>query len=98
MVGFVLIVLALALPLVAVYRARRRPLMSFAAAAYFTFIAHLGADWDWEMPVVILPGLFCAAALLAAARRTDEPVEFRPWARGAAVASSPSSACLRSPR
>ena len=84
-VGFVLIVLALGLPLLAVIRARRRPLMSFAAAAYFTFIAHLGADWDWEMPIVILPGLFCAAALLVAARRTDEPVEFRPWARGAAV-------------
>ncbi len=85
-VGFVLIVLALALPLLALIRARRRPLMSFAAAAYVAFIAHLGADWDWEMPIVILPGLFCAAALLVAARRTDEPVEFRPWARGAAVA------------
>ena len=85
-VGFVLIVSALALPLVAVVRARRRPLMSFAAAAYFTFIAHLGADWDWEMPVVILSGLMCAAALLAAARQTDEPVELHPWGRGAAVA------------
>jgi hypothetical protein len=85
-IGFVLIVVALALPLVAVFWARRRPLMPFAAAAYFTFVAHLGADWDWEMPVVILSGLMCAAALLAAARRTDEPVDFRPGARGASVA------------
>jgi hypothetical protein len=85
-VGFILIVGALLLPLFAVFRARRRELMPFAAGAYVAFVAHLGVDWDWEMPVVILSGLFCAAALLVAARRTDEPLGFRPWARGAAVA------------
>ena len=85
-VGFVLIVLAVLLPLGGILHARRRPVMPFAAAAYVAFIAHLGADWDWEVPVIVLAGLLCGAALLAAARRTDEPVELRPWVRAPAVA------------
>ncbi|MGZ8695165.1 MAG: O-antigen ligase family protein, partial [Gaiellaceae bacterium] len=86
-VGLGLIVLAVLLPLGGILRARRRPVMPFAAAAYVAFIAHLGADWDWEVPVIVLAGLLCAAALLAAARRTDEPVELRPWLRAPAVAA-----------
>ena len=43
-------------------------MLPFAVGAYAAFVAHVGVDWDWEMPVVILCGLFCAAAILLAGR------------------------------
>jgi hypothetical protein len=70
-IGLVLLVLALAVPLVAAGRARRHPFVPFALAAYVALIAHAGVDWDWEMPVLIVPGLIIAASLLVWARRDD---------------------------
>src|ERR671936_1076083 len=67
--GLVLVIVALAVPLAAVRRARRHPLGAAACAAYVAFLFHVGVDWDWEMPIVILLGLFCGGAILIAARR-----------------------------
>jgi O-antigen ligase/polysaccharide polymerase Wzy-like membrane protein len=60
--GLVLLLVALALPLV---RARALP---GAAAAYVAFLAHAAIDWDWQIPADTLAALACAAALLAASR------------------------------
>ncbi len=56
--GLALVVVVLALPFLS---ARRTPV---AAAALAAFATHAAFDWDWEMPVVTLPALFCAAALV----------------------------------
>jgi hypothetical protein len=69
--GLALLLAALAVPLVAARRARAHPLGAVACAAYVGFLFHIGVDWDWEMPVVVLTGLFCGGALLVAARRGD---------------------------
>jgi O-antigen ligase len=81
-IGFALLLAVLATPIVAAVLARRRAFVPTALAAYGAFLVHAGVDWDWEMPVVALSGLFCGAALLVAARRTDElavSVRTRPW-------------------
>ena len=72
-VGLGLLVVALGLPLVALFKARRRSLAAPAAGAYAVFLAHAAVDWDWQMPAVTLAALFCAAALLVAARPRQEP-------------------------
>jgi O-antigen ligase len=59
---------ALGAPLFACVRARRLRFVPAAGAAYAAFVIHLGIDWDWEMPVVTLAGLFCGGAVLVAAR------------------------------
>src|SRR3954470_4136557 len=74
-VGLALIVGALLMAFGVLLKARRRPIIPFAVAAYVAFVAHIGVDWDWEMPVVILSGLFCAAAILVAARREETAVD-----------------------
>ena len=81
--GLALLVTALAMPLLLVPRARFHPLAPGALAAYLAYLVHAGADWDWEMPVVTLLGLFCGGALLLVVR----PVERRALsARARAVA------------
>jgi len=64
--GFALVVAALALPLVAGIRSRRRPWVPFVLGAYVAYLVHTGIDWDWELPAVTLAGLFCGVALLPA--------------------------------
>lgn len=73
--GLALLLAALALPLLAAFRARRLPLVSAAAAAYVAFLAHVFFDWDWQLPGVALAPVLAGAALLAAARedRLDLP-------------------------
>ena len=85
-VGLALILAAVLLPFGAVLRARRVRLVPFAVAAYAAFAAHIGVDWDWEMPVIILTGLFCAAAMLLAGRSTDRLVTVPAPGRYAAAA------------
>ena len=58
-VGLGLLVLVLAVPLVAVVRSRRSPLVSAAFGAYVAYLFHAGVDWDWEMTAITI-----AAALL----------------------------------
>ena len=68
-VGAMLLLAALAPPLLAARHGRDRQLVAVAAGGFAAFLVHAGLDWDWEMPVTTLAGLACAAALLAAARR-----------------------------
>lgn len=65
--GLLLLVGALALPLLALRRALRDPLAPTLAAAYVALLVHAALDWDWELPAVMLCGLLCGAALVAAA-------------------------------
>jgi len=71
--GLVLLLLALAVPLLAVRDARRVPLAAAALGGYVAFLVHAAIDWDWEMPAVTLAGLFCGVALLLAARGAEGP-------------------------
>jgi O-antigen ligase len=72
-VGIVLLLGALAAPILAGLNARAQPLAGVAASAYTAYLVHAGLDWDWEMPAVTLAGLLCAVGLLAAGRqRADE--------------------------
>jgi general stress protein CsbA len=73
-VGLGLLVLALSLPLVAAIRARRRPLVSFVAAAYVIYLIHTAGDWDWQLPGVTLPAILAAVALLISAGGESRPL------------------------
>jgi O-antigen ligase len=66
--GLALLLGALVVPLVAGVRARGHPLAPAALGAYVAYLVHSAVDWDWEVPVVTLAGLACAAALLLIAR------------------------------
>ena len=77
LVGLVLVLAFLALPLL---HARRAPI---AAGAYVVLLVHAGLDWDWEMPAVILAGLCCGAAALAA--EVAQPRSVTPRARATIV-------------
>ncbi len=67
-VGLALLLATLAVPLSALGAARRRPFGAAAAGALVAFVLHAGVDWDWEVPAVAIPALFCAMVVLAAAR------------------------------
>jgi O-antigen ligase len=69
-VGLALLLCALGTPLVAAVRARAQGVLASAAAGYAAFLVHAGLDWDWEMPVTVVAGLACGAAILVAPRRT----------------------------
>jgi len=69
--GLVLLLAALAVPLVAVRAVRKRPAIPLAAAAYGAFLLHAAIDWDWQIPAVTLAGLLCGAAILVSARREE---------------------------
>ena len=43
-----------------------------AAGAAVAFLVHAGVDWDWELPAVVVAGLCCLAALVAADDRVDD--------------------------
>lgn len=68
-VGLALLLAALAAPLVAGWKARRRPLVPAAIAAYVAYLLHAGIDWDWEMPALTLAALLCGTVLLVSVRR-----------------------------
>jgi O-Antigen ligase len=70
-VGLLSLLAALGAPLAAAVRARGRPLVPAALAAYCCFLVHAGVDWDWEMPAVTVAGLSAGAVLLLGARRDD---------------------------
>ena len=72
-VGLAFLLVALALPLAAAARARRRPLVPLALGAYVVFLVHAAADWDWELTGVTSVALLCGAALLVSARTGAAP-------------------------
>jgi hypothetical protein len=71
-IGLALLLVALAIPLTALRRARRQPLVPALAGAYVAYLAHAAVDWDWEILAVTLTALFCGAGILIAARTGDE--------------------------
>jgi tetratricopeptide (TPR) repeat protein len=70
-IGLALLLATLALPLTALSQARGLTLGPAAAGAFVAYLLHAAADWVWEMPVVTLSALFCAAILLASQRPAD---------------------------
>jgi hypothetical protein len=86
-VGLLLLIAAFAIPLVAAVRARARPLVPAAASAYLAFLLHAGADWDWELPAIVLAALLCAVAVLVASR-PGAPRSLGAGARSVALAAS----------
>lgn len=84
--GLVLLGGALAVPVVAGIKARRRSLVPVALGAYVAYLIHAGVDWDWEMMAVTVAALFCGAAMLVGGRRASvTPLSWR--ARIALVAA-----------
>jgi O-Antigen ligase len=84
-VGLVLLAAALAVPLLALARARRETLAAAAGAAYVAFLAHAAVDWDWELPAVTVAALCCGAALVAWARPEHGGRALANRARAAAI-------------
>ncbi len=76
-VGLALLLGTLALPLLALPSARRFAYAPATVGAFAAYLVHAGVDWDWEVPAVTVPAIFCAAVLLARSR-PDEP----PWLTG----------------
>ena len=76
-IGLLLLVATLALPFVALRRARRIPFAAAAAGAYGAFLVHSVVDWHWEVPAVAIAALLCACALLAWGREPDAPLSSR---------------------
>jgi len=76
-VGLALLLASLALPLLALPAVRGLAYAPAAVGAYVAYLLHAGVDWDWEVPAVTVPAIFCAAFLLARGR-PDEP----PWLTG----------------
>jgi hypothetical protein len=73
-VGLALLLATLLYPLRAAIAARRSPAVSAAASAYVAFLVHAGLDWDWELPVVVIAGLCCGAAVVSAGVRREPPL------------------------
>jgi hypothetical protein len=71
-IGLLLLLGALAAPLVVVAR-HRSPLAAVAAGAYATFLTHAAVDWDWQMPAVACAGLLCGICALRAAGGDGRP-------------------------
>jgi O-antigen ligase len=86
-VGLALLLVALGAALSGLGRARHGALVPAAAAAYVAFLVHAAVDWDWELPVLVLPALACAAILVAEAR-TAPPVQLTASRRGVGVAAA----------
>jgi hypothetical protein len=84
--GLALLLAALLLPLRAALAGTRSAYVPAAAAAYVAFLVHAGLDWDWEMPVVVVAALSCAAALVSSTLTGKR--RLGPAARGAVVGAA----------
>jgi O-antigen ligase len=68
--GLLILLAALAVPLLALRRAGN-PITAAAAGAYVAFLVHAGVDWDWELPAVTVVGLVAGAVLIVASRGAE---------------------------
>jgi hypothetical protein len=66
--GLALLLVALAAPLAALRSARATPVVPALTGAFVAVVAHAAIDWDWQLPAVMLVGLFAGAGILVAAR------------------------------
>jgi O-antigen ligase len=87
-VGFGLLLVALAPPLVAAARVRTHPLAPAAVGGYVAFLTHAAIDVDWEMPALTTTAVLCGGALLVLARPAAVERRLHPAARTAAVAAT----------
>jgi tetratricopeptide (TPR) repeat protein len=69
LVGLVLLVTALAVPLVAAVRARHSRFVAPAAAAYLAWVTASALDWHWEMVGVTTTALLVGSVGLVSAER-----------------------------
>jgi O-antigen ligase len=88
LVGFVLLLVVFATPVIAAFRSRREPLAVGALGAYVAYFAHAGVDWDWELTGVTVPALACGVALIALRPRSSAPGVPRRGLRVAAAAAA----------
>jgi O-antigen ligase len=75
-IGLCCLLVALALPLLAIPSARRLPAVPFVAGAYMAFVIHAALDWDWELPTLMILAL-SAGAFIVRARRDFRPPPVR---------------------
>lgn len=93
--GLAAILVAVVPPLLGL-RNRRDPLLAGAGGAYLAFALHAGVDWDWELPAVMIAGVFCGAAALVYGRDTRWPLSLRGRALlGLPLAAVAVLACVR---
>jgi O-antigen ligase len=62
--GLFLLAVVLGTPLLATLAKQARSAPISLAPAYVAYLVHAGIDWDWEMPIVTLSALACAATLV----------------------------------
>lgn len=80
-VALALLFVALATPFAALRSARNVAVVPPAVGAFVAVIAHAAVDWDWQLPVVMIAGLFAGAAVLVAARGAASPRQLSRRAR-----------------
>ncbi len=94
-IGLAVLIVALGAPLIALRRVRTTPPATAAAAAYAAFLVHAAVDWDWEVPLLVLVALGCAASLLVLTPgRAAFLLTFRRRALGLAVGAAVIAAAL----
>jgi hypothetical protein len=84
--GLVLLAAFLLYPLRGVVTNRRSPYVPVAAAAYVAFLVHAALDWDWELPVVVVAALSCAAAVVSSTVSSASRIPT--WARAAVLGAA----------
>ncbi len=84
--GLILLLGAMAIPLVAVVRSRYTLYVPAAAGAYVSFAVHAGIDWDWEVVGLTATTILAATVGLVAAGAHDRPLTLGRLPRGGAVA------------
>jgi O-Antigen ligase len=70
--GLLLLLGALAAPLLAVRKALGHRFTPVVAGAYVAALAHATVDWDWQLPAVTLCTLALGTTLIIAARRSTD--------------------------
>jgi O-antigen ligase len=84
--GLALLAAFLLYPLRAVITDRLAPYVPVAASAYVAFLIHAGFDWDWELPVIVVAALSCAAALVTSTVSSTSRLGI--WSRAAVLGAA----------
>jgi len=90
-VGLAFLLAVFALPFAAARRARGHPAVTAGAAAFAAYAVHAAVDWDFQLVVISLAALFCAAAVLVSARggAREQPLPpTRRWVGAAGLAAA----------